>query len=190
MEENIHKFTSFEYGSDESHTSLLTGNVPVPPQGLIWDGANYSCAYDAFFSILQHLWCQDPPHWTQQFSNVSPTLHGLANGFQLVSSHNITFEQLRDDVRHSLHNQYGNMFPYGKVGTSVMDLANKVVNNEELNASYQLECTNCQFIGDVLNDYLSPLIFNSSSGISSTKDQLRSTLVRRSRLFCPECLSQ
>jgi hypothetical protein len=82
------------------------------------------------------------------------------------------------------------MFPYGKVGTSVMDLGNKVVNNEELNASHQLECTNCQFIGDVLNDYLSPLIFNSSSGISSTKDQLRCTLVRRSRLFCPECLSQ
>jgi hypothetical protein len=72
VEENIHKFTSFEYGSDESHTSLLTGNVPVPPQGLIWDGANYSCAYDAFFSILRHLWRQDPPHWTQQFQMFHP----------------------------------------------------------------------------------------------------------------------
>ena len=29
------------------------------PQGLIWDGENYSCAYDALFSILRHLWSRD-----------------------------------------------------------------------------------------------------------------------------------
>jgi hypothetical protein len=82
------------------------------------------------------------------------------------------------------------MFPYGSRGTSVIDLAGKVLNNEEINASLQLECTNCQFIGGVVDDRLSSLIFNSSNGIMSTKDQLRCTLVRHSRLFCPECLSQ
>jgi hypothetical protein len=49
VEEIIHQFTSFEYGSDRAHTSSSTGNVTVPPQGLIWDGTNYSCAYNAFF---------------------------------------------------------------------------------------------------------------------------------------------
>jgi hypothetical protein len=65
------------------------------------------------------------------------------------------------------------MFPYGSRGTSVIDLASKVLNNEEMNASLQLECTNCQFIGDVVDDRLSSLIFSSSNGIMSTKDQLR-----------------
>jgi hypothetical protein len=51
--------------------------------------------------------------WTQQFSTASPILHDLANGFQLISSHNITFEHVRNDVRQSLHNNFGNMFPYG-----------------------------------------------------------------------------
>ena len=38
------------------------------PQSLIWDGENYSCAYDALFSILRHLWSKDDIKWTSQFS--------------------------------------------------------------------------------------------------------------------------
>jgi hypothetical protein len=63
------------------------------------------------------------------------------------------------------------MFPYGSRGTSVIDLASKVLNNEEMNASLRLQCTNCQFIGDVVDDQLSSLIFSSSNGIMLTKDQ-------------------
>ena len=29
------------------------------PKGLIWDGVDYSCAYDALFSILHNIWLSD-----------------------------------------------------------------------------------------------------------------------------------
>jgi hypothetical protein len=50
-----------------------------------------------FFTILRQIWLEDPMRWTQHFSNTSPILHDLANGFQLISSHNIAFEHLRND---------------------------------------------------------------------------------------------
>jgi len=190
VEETSNYLSSIGYEFDKVHKHSPTENDNFSPVGLIWDGSNYSCAYDAFFTVLRQLWLEDPIQWTQHFSNASPILHNLANGFQLISSHNITFEHQRNDVRQSLHNNFGNMFPYGSRGTSVIDLAGKVLNNEEINASMQLVCTNCQFIGDVIDDELSSMIFNSSDGITLTKDQLRQTLVQRSRLFCPECLSQ
>jgi hypothetical protein len=30
------------------------------PKGLIWDGENYRCAYDALFSVLWDIWLAEP----------------------------------------------------------------------------------------------------------------------------------
>ena len=35
------------------------------PVGMMWDGENYSCAYDALFTILCDVWIQDPKKWTK-----------------------------------------------------------------------------------------------------------------------------
>src|SRR5882757_7066118 len=80
------------------------------------------------------------------------------------------------------------MFPYGSRGTSVVDLAVKVFHNTNINASTQLECVNCQFTDEPVEDELSFVIFNASEGITSTRDQLRQTLVCESDASCPECL--
>jgi hypothetical protein len=51
--------------------------VPLCPLGLKWDGDNYSCAYDAFFSILWNIWIDDPERWTENFEWINEEYLGL-----------------------------------------------------------------------------------------------------------------
>jgi hypothetical protein len=49
------------------HIQTSVNDMAVNPKGLVWDGTNYSCAYDAFFPILFQLWRQDPHKWSDYF---------------------------------------------------------------------------------------------------------------------------
>jgi hypothetical protein len=73
-------------------------------------------------------------------------------------------------------------------GTSVVDLTLKMFHNDNVNASTQLQCVNCQFTEDLMENKLSSVIFNASEGVRSTKDQLRQTMVHESHVSCSECL--
>jgi hypothetical protein len=75
---------------------------------------------------------------------------------------NITFEQLRNNARQSLHHKFENMFPYGHRGTSVVELATKVFSNIAVNTFTQLECVNCQFSVELEPDSLACIIFGYS----------------------------
>jgi len=116
-------------------------------------------------------------------------LQYLSNGFQEMELQNVTFEHLRDDVRQLLHHEFEDIFPYGHRGTSVVDLADKVFSNSDVNASTHLECVNCQFFEEPEADSLASIIFGYSHEITSTREQLRKVFVRQSRISCPECLS-
>src|SRR6202050_4536244 len=39
------------------------------PPGTQWDGDNYSCAYDALFTILFNIWATKPKKWKKKYSN-------------------------------------------------------------------------------------------------------------------------
>ena len=41
------------------------------PDGLIWDGDNYSCVYDALFTILYEIWSTDTKAWTRRFKEIN-----------------------------------------------------------------------------------------------------------------------
>jgi len=159
------------------------------PKGLIWDGVDYSCAYDALFSILHNIWLSDPTTWSETFTNTSQNVRYFTNGFQDMELGNITSEQLRNNVRQSLHHEFENMFPYGHRGTSVVELATKVFSNIAVNTFTQLECVNCQFSVELEPDSLACIIFGYSREITSVKEQLRKAFVRCTRMSCPECLS-
>jgi len=159
------------------------------PRGLIWDGVDYSCAYDALFSILHNIWLSDPITWSETFSNTSQILEYLTDGFQDMELENITFEQLRNNVRRLLHHEFENMFPYGHRGTSVVELATKVFSNIAINSFTQLECVNCQFSGEREPDSLACIIFGYSREITSVREQLKKAFVHHTRMSCPECLT-
>jgi hypothetical protein len=62
-------------------------------------------------------------------------MQDLASSFQLVVMQETTFEQVRNEVRETLHTKFGDIFLYGSRGTSVVDLALKVFYNDNINVS-------------------------------------------------------
>ena len=52
------------------------------PPGIVWDGGNYSCAYDALFSILYNIWVSKPKKWKKFFEDSNEYLAALHDGFQ------------------------------------------------------------------------------------------------------------
>jgi hypothetical protein len=129
---------------DEEHST--------DPQGLIWDGVNYSCAYDAFFSILWNIWLEDPTKWTNQFGDISQRMAVLAQGLKNVNQGIMTVENLRNNIHHTLNQEYPDIFPNGHQGASVEQLAEKMVYMQGTHAFAQLQCTGCDFMDDPLID--------------------------------------
>jgi hypothetical protein len=183
--EGLDNFISKKLKKHHSYADV----VDSTPKGLIWDGVDYSCAYDAFFSILHNIWLSNHVTWSETFSKTSQMLQYLSNGFQEMELQNVTFEQLRNDIRQLLHHEFEDIFPYGHRGASVVDLADKVFSNSNVNASTQLECVNCQFVEEPQADSLASIVYGYSHEITSTREQLRKAFVRQSRMSCPECLS-
>ncbi|KAH7905861.1 hypothetical protein BJ138DRAFT_1118095 [Hygrophoropsis aurantiaca] len=62
--------------------------------GLKWDETNYSCAYDALFTILFHVWLDNPHRWNNHMMNFTCFLNQLVKGFQKVYQTSATFEEL------------------------------------------------------------------------------------------------
>ena len=48
----------------------IATNDSCSPSGLVWDGDNYSCAYDALFAILFNIWTTKPKKWEKNISRV------------------------------------------------------------------------------------------------------------------------
>jgi hypothetical protein len=114
------------------------------PAGIIWDAENYSCAYDSIFTILCDIWIQDPKKWTKWFCWFSKPLERLAYNYRKVLQGQNHLEGARNDVRRLLYKVDNNLFPYGKVGTSVSELAQKLIDGDQLACSAQLQCISCK----------------------------------------------
>ena len=92
------------------------------PIGLIWDSHDYSCAYDAVFTVLGDIWVYDPTMWTREFGLMSSFANKLGLGFQQVSVKRKSYEDARNSVRILLQNKYPVAFPRGTSGVDISDL--------------------------------------------------------------------
>jgi hypothetical protein len=116
------------------------------PVGLIWDSENYSCAYDALFSILCDIWIQDPKKWTKWFCWLSKPLEMLAYNYREVLRGRKTLETARDNVRKLLYETNCALFPYGQVGTNIAELAKQLMVRPESPCYAKLYCETCDKI--------------------------------------------
>ncbi|KAJ6585941.1 hypothetical protein B0H19DRAFT_926818 [Mycena capillaripes] len=107
-------------GSAACITPTATSNKIITlyngPKGLIWDGVNWSCAYDSLFTILISLWQEDNAQWTLLFNNLHPLLGLWANA---MAAYIMYPEIPRNQVRSILTLQDPYKFPMGPVGISL-----------------------------------------------------------------------
>ena len=100
----------------------MTSGNSSSPDGLIWDGDNYSCAYDALLRILYEVWSTVTNVWTRRFKkNNQCHLKSVSPCFKKYMNGQASFETARDTISNKLHPQnlsentlydHHNMVPY------------------------------------------------------------------------------
>jgi hypothetical protein len=157
--------------------------TPVGPE---WDAENYSCAYDALYSILCYLWTTNPHKWNKVFQGLNPEMAVLANGFQKVLAGNMSLEVARDRVRNQLHQLNSEKFQWGKNGTSVSDIAYEMlrkVNGVEIWCKYNTcDVQNHAFADNGLYFIDSPVNLSTAS-----TSQILQTVMRYQIHTCHYC---
>lgn len=136
--EEVHAGTSKRIKTKKSYPQ------PISPVGLIWDSNDWSCAYDAIFTVLYEVWMQNPTKWSKWFSWISNPLKMLAFGFNEVVKGEMRLENARDNVRNMLYEFDQTMFPKGANGTSIPDLAKMLMNGTESLCYAKIKCTICK----------------------------------------------
>jgi hypothetical protein len=116
------KISSMSQVSNKRPNTNLDIQNQDAPIGLIWDSDDYSCAYDAVFTILGDIWVYNPTMWTREFGLMSSFANKLGLGFQQVSLKKKDFEDARNSVRNLLRNKDPVAFPYGTSGVDISEL--------------------------------------------------------------------
>jgi hypothetical protein len=50
--------------------NFTTSDEDDAPPGSQWDGDNYSCAYNALFTMLFNMWVSKPKKWKKKYSKI------------------------------------------------------------------------------------------------------------------------
>jgi hypothetical protein len=130
-------------------------SVVDKPRGLIWDGNNYSCAYDALFTVLYDIWNDNRFMWNVNARYLkSKFLQSLGTDFLAASQGTKTLENVRDDIRKILHAKDRVTYPYGQAGTSLSQLTLDIFSSNVKIAKSQESCSNCNFFRPAVDDKL------------------------------------
>ena len=157
------------------------------PLGIMWDESNYSCAYDALFTVLFCIWTENPTKWRKQFNKINRTLKLLASGFQKKQDKTATLETARDKVRHILHQRDPVTFPDGESGTSIQELIHHLFKTSDPLASSFLQCIDCKYEVELTNERTSNVIHCPAEFSETTADYCHYITTHRTGGTCSKC---
>jgi len=170
-----------------SKKNRTSRDVPIIPKGLIWDPDNYSCAYDALFTIMHSIWTTQPPKWKERLELINNTMKYLISGFEQASIKQLTLEHVRDNIRHILHKRKPESFPYKHVGTDIIELTHMLCDTDDVVLSFHYQCIKCKHIVNTKNNTKSSLIYYGTNIFNgTTADYLYSRLIKTNRT-CDRC---
>jgi len=158
----------------------------LSPLGLAWDNDNYSCGYDSLFVILYNIWQENPQESSLVFQNLNKCCASLSKGFQRLQKNQLTFEQVRDNIRSILHRIDPVMFPTGLEYIDVSDLAKEMFKVRYSIASSQKQCSQCDYAEELNDDDLSYVLHADHSVKHSTNNWINTMSVPTSSR-CLEC---
>ena len=145
------------------------------PSRLIWDGDDYSCAYDALLTILYEIWSTDTKTWTRRFKEINQChLKSVSACFKKYMNGQASFETARDTIRHEIHSHSPAQFPYGTRGTSVSAVASAILAPQNFVAISSPECTSCEYSEASIDDRLDFVLYEKEDTPKSTSHWLRS----------------
>ena len=84
------------------------------PAGLLWDGDDYNCTYNALITVLYDTWTNNTDYWTKVFNSINQEhLKPLASGFKkyLIGVDDMSLKDVRDILKKRLHAKHPTEFP-------------------------------------------------------------------------------
>ncbi|KZV81648.1 hypothetical protein EXIGLDRAFT_585187, partial [Exidia glandulosa HHB12029] len=132
--------------SNRPAKKIATEQRPVTvnrPVGLRWDSNNYSCAYDALWTAVYHIWLTNPYPISWYLRTATHVTSKLVEGFVAHGRKEITLEAVRDAIRRDLHSIEPRRFRYGAVGCSVEELANMTFDTDTTPWIFHARCRTC-----------------------------------------------
>ncbi|KAJ7923979.1 hypothetical protein B0H13DRAFT_1602143, partial [Mycena leptocephala] len=109
------------------------------------DCVNYSCAYDALFTGLYHIWHGHGPLWTNRFASITTYTNQLGQGFECYSLKTRTLETVRNQVRSSLAAANPAGFSSGPVFTYIYMLTDAMFGNSFWGKD-TIKCLTCNIV--------------------------------------------
>jgi hypothetical protein len=113
------------------------------PVGLIWDGNDYSCAFDTWTCVLHSLWKEDEERWGAHLSMYSTTLGAMTNGFQEIQRRDPAVEMT--EVRNTWRRHMRGKYPgeYGTRGVEMVLLSKRLLGDSRLSSTANVTCSGC-----------------------------------------------
>ena len=192
-------------------TKIVINTAPAPqrapspdwsltsPRGFIWDGNSYSCAYDALFCILLHIYRSDPRQWNKTMTPLNAHLSSFAELFDSSSDNSRNPERARDRLRQQLHAINPHFFPMvGRDGTDLYELCREFLGRHDGHITKTLLCAHCGSVDRSVSDDIvlwdcsasvwkeSPLRLGSYHN-RTVSEWLNPLLFRKSSERCNQC---
>ena len=86
---------------------------------------------------------------TKWFCHLSKPLERLGYNYREILRGQKRLEAARNDVRKLLYESDNNLFPYGQVGTNVIELARKLMVGDQSPCYARLQCTTCNKLNTI-----------------------------------------
>ena len=164
----------------------IATNNSSSPSGLVWDGDNYSCAYDVLFTVLYKIWSTNVKEDSEK--STSTTSSHYLSVFKKYMNGQTSFETARVTIRCEIHSQSPAEFAYGTRGTSITALTAAILAPHDIVAVSKHECIKCDYSGPILDDRLEYILYEKVDTPKSTS-QLLGSLKHHIHEKCPDCSS-
>jgi hypothetical protein len=110
----------------------------------------------------------------------------LSYGFMGIENTSLTFEQVRDHWRTTLHNKNPTEYPAGPVGISVTHLASELLKIDTLISCSQYTCPACGYAENPVDDRLGYVLYADDTVTDSTTQWI-DKLSQKTHRTCPQC---
>jgi hypothetical protein len=168
--------------------TIVESDIDIAPSGSQWDSTNWSCAYDSLFVILYNIWSDNPEKWSTTFENINAEYLGLlADEFEQVHHNRTTLEAARDTVREILHDNHPDAFPSGATGTSVGELAFRILDSEQCIAKSRFVCAQCNTKTTLKRDRQFAYKLEEPSGTPNSTANWISDIETKTNKKCASC---
>ena len=166
---------------------ITTFDEDDAPPGSQWDAENYSCAYDALFTILFSIWVSKPKKWKKIFKDSNQYLSTLHDGFQKYLNGVGTLETARDAVRTLLYDNNPILFPSGHRGCSVSALATQMFYPVFKVPKLHLKCSHCDHTVIINSNRVGRVMHVAHSATGSISQILENHMCHQSHDVCGNC---